>query len=232
MKLHFRIGLAVALALGVAGPAGADRLLDQMKARLSQVRDYTCDLTLNATLPQIAVSNMRMTLYYKRPGKVHIEAKEGFALMPEEGLYLGDPVEGMLATHTLEPMGPATWQGRKCVKYALRPRKDQRSPLASPRLYVDPASALPIGFYGKGRDMGEFQTSFTFRLFQGKYWLPTRTVLTLTGQPGSPERDGSGKSHSTGTARVDYANYRINTGLPDSLFVPPSEKGQGKRTPR
>jgi len=131
--------LAILLALSACSFAasGEDSLIRRMRAQLSSVRDYRCDVRLDASLPGLSVSNMRMTLYFKRPGKIHIAAKEGFALLPREGLFLGDPVDEVLQRFELTALGDARWDGALCAKYALRPRQDASSPMGSLRLYVD-----------------------------------------------------------------------------------------------
>ena len=231
MKAWMRFTLVLALALAAAAPCGADQLLNRMKARLAGVKDYTCDVTLNATLQQIAVSNMRMTLYYQRPTRVHVEAKEGFALLPEEGLYLGDPIEEMMASYDFEPLGAAAFQGKSCAKYALRAKKDVRAADVSLRLFVDSALALPLGFTGTSQQGGVVTTVFAFRRLQNKYWLPARTTVTFKGAPEAPSRRrGSGSasnSGNSGRAELTFTNYKINTGLPDSLFVQLA-RAQGK----
>lgn len=41
----------------------------------------------------IPAIEMKMTLYYKRPDKVHIEAEQGVAMFPRGSLF-GNPLEG------------------------------------------------------------------------------------------------------------------------------------------
>ncbi len=215
MKARMRLPLILALALVAAAPCGAGQLLNRMKARLAEVQDYTCDVTLNATLQQIAVSNMRMTLYYKHTNRVHVAAKEGFALLPEEGLYLGNPVEEMMASYDFEPLGAASFQGKSCAKYALRAKKDVPAADVGLRLFVDTALALPLGFTGTSEEGWAVTTVFAFRRLQNKYWLPARTTVTFKGAPETLSRQGGKASASSGRAELSFTNYKINTGLPD-----------------
>ncbi len=191
-----------------------------MRAVLSAVKDYRCDLRLDAKLPGLSIENMRMKLYYKRPNKVHVQAKEGFAMLPQEGLFLGDPVEEALKNFELTRMGDSRYQGRSCIKYAARPRRDVRSPTGSLRLYVDKAQAVPVGFTGTTAGDGEVSTVFEYRKLQGKYWLPVRTTLNLRNveMPGS-SRNG-GREKRSGNAVLVFSAYEVNVGLSDSMFKP------------
>ena len=222
--------LAILLALSACSFAasGEDSLIRRMRAQLSSVRDYRCDVRLDASLPGLSVSNMRMTLYFKRPGKIHIAAKEGFALLPREGLFLGDPVDEVLQRFELTALGDARWDGALCAKYALRPRQDASSPMGSLRLYVDRERALPVAITGKGEDGGAVQTVFEYRRFPGGHWLPAKTTLRVRGLPAPGGRPGE-RTRADGTATLTFSNHAVNTGLPDSLFQRPAAPGGGKR---
>jgi len=215
------IALIVSIVCALAGPACADALVEKTRSQLSRVKDYTCDLTLNARLPQMSVSSMKMTLYYKRPNKIHIEAKEGFAMLPEEGLYIGDPVEEVLSKYTLVHLGDIVWQGKKCAKYGLRAKSDAVPPLANASVYIDRVTATPAGFTGASPNFGEITTVFTYQKLQGRFWLPAATTLSIRNMM-SVRHDRSTQPGS-GSAQITYTNYKINSGLPDSLFKTPAK---------
>jgi len=209
------------LQCGLCASAMAeDALISRMRTALSAVKDYRCDLRLDAKLPGLSIENMRMKLYYKRPNKVHVQAKEGFAMLPEEGLFLGDPMEEALKNFELTRMGDARYQGKPCIKYAARPRQDVQSPMGSLRLYVEKAQAIPVGITGTTRGGGEVSTVFEYRKVQGKYWLPVKTTLNLRNVeiPGSSRNGGPEKR--SGNAVLVFSAYEVNVGLSDSLFKP------------
>ncbi|MCC6483229.1 MAG: hypothetical protein IT209_00150 [Armatimonadetes bacterium] len=216
------IGLLLVTVL--AANARTDALIEKLRAQLARVKDYRCDVILNARLPSFTVSNMRMALYYKRPNKLHVEAKEGFAMLPEEGLYLGDPVEETLRSYNLIRLGDVKWQGRAAVKYALRPKVDSAAPLASARIFVDKARAVPLGFTGASPQFGDVTTVFSYSLVEKKFWLPTKTVFTMKYAP-KHSADGRVVESRSGNATLTYSNYKINTNLPDSLFKRPAKSG-------
>lgn len=226
-QLTFLLG-AFVMTMGSVAEARVDPLIQRMRSQLSTVHDYRCDLRLDASLPGFSVTNMRMTLYYKRPGKIHIAAKEGFALLPKEGLFLGDPVDEVLQRFELNPLGDARWDGVLCAKYALRPRQDFGSPMGSLRLYVDRERALPVAITGKGQEGSELQTVFEYRRFPGGHWLPVKTALRVRGLPAPGNRPGE-KSRADGNATLIFSNHAINTGLPDSIFQRPAVPAGGKR---
>lgn len=228
--LRLCIVATVGLVMTV-GPGNADGLIDRVRAQFAQIKDYQCDLMLNASLPQISVSKMRMTFYYKRPGKVHITAREGFAMLPKEGLYLGDPLEGTLRTHTLRRLGGVQFNGRACVKYAVRPKEDVESPFGNMRLFVDQQLAVPVGFTASTSEGGSLKTVFDYKKINGKYWLPVRTILAVKNLAWAGASRGSEDSKATGQAELLYSNYKINIGLKDSLFVHPATPASKTRRP-
>ena len=116
MKTLARFAILVGLLSTVSGVSHADATLNRMRQQLQAVKDYRCEMVLNATLPQIAVSNMRMELFYKSPNKVRVKAQEGFAALPQEGLFLGNPMDEVFERFTVEPMGESVWQGRDNIQ--------------------------------------------------------------------------------------------------------------------
>ncbi len=226
--------LLVSAAMAAVAASVPDPLIRQSIAQLTAVKDYTCDLTLNARLPNAAVSGMRMKLYYKRPGRMHVEAKEGFAVLPEEGVYLGNPLEEIMSRFTLKRVGEVRWEGQQCVAFAVRPKADEPAPVGRMRLYVNRDTALPAGFSGQSA-AAQVTTVFSYQKVQGRYWLPARMSVRMVGLADSrPPRAGTHRpaaprspspadgANRNGTATLVFSDYRINTGLPDSLFVEPA----------
>lgn len=216
--------------------AGIDPLMAKMRQQLMKVGDYTCDITLNAKLPRMNVSQMRMKLYYKRPNKTHVEAKEGFAILPKEGLYLGNPIEEMIKKFDAKRIGIVNWQSRKCVKYALYPKTDADAHMGSIRFYIDSSRALPAGLTGKLDSGEEISTIFQYALVGGKYWLPSATTLKVSGlDPDSalptPSRK-KGDASDMGKAALTFTNYKVNIGLSDTLFQQPKKPAVKMRAPQ
>lgn len=228
MRNLARFALLAGLIVITPGILRADATLNRMRQQLQEVKDYRCDMVLNATLPQISVSNMRMELFYKSPNKVRVKAQEGFAALPQEGLFLGNPMDEIFERFTVEPMGESVWQGRRCIKYSLQPKKDVNPPFGSFRLYVDKERAVPVGFLGQTSQGGQMQTVFTYQRFQGKYWLPTRSVMTIAPPAGVSQGQGRRAQQMSGRAEITFSNYKINTGLSDSIFVRPDAPGARK----
>ena len=74
-----------------------------------------------------------------------------------------------------------------------------------------------------GPSRGELR--FDYQQVAGKYWLPKRVVAKAqwTGQPMNANLPGQRKSMpmpSRATVTFDFSNYRVNVGLPASLFKP------------
>jgi outer membrane lipoprotein-sorting protein len=66
---------------------------------------------------------------------------------------------------------------------------------------------------------------FDYQQVAGKYWLPKRVVAKAewTGRPMSANLPGqrtSTRLPSRATVTFDFSNYRVNVGLPASLFRP------------
>jgi len=67
------------------------------------------------------------------------------------------------------------------------------------------------------------EVRFDYQQVSGKYWLPKRVVAKVkwTGQPMSanlPRQRKNMRMPSRATVIFDFSNYRVNVGLPASLF--------------
>ena len=93
LRLASRLTLMVSvfILLGAAGSHSAgkpdgEQIVAAMKANYSAVSDYRVNVSLSIKGPRINIKDMAIKVYYKKPDKLHIEAKEGFAMVPQLSL--------------------------------------------------------------------------------------------------------------------------------------------------
>ena len=58
-----------------------------MSNRFNQVKDYTVTLKVTVDMERMQIPEMLVTIYFKQPDKIHIEAKN-FAMIPREAVGL------------------------------------------------------------------------------------------------------------------------------------------------
>jgi len=189
---------------------------------------------------------MRIKLSYKRPDQVHFESVDGFAFLPREGIMpWSEELESSLRQHAKMVMaGETTIYGQTAylIEVALKSGMIPKPNITTkPRAYRQLKPAAPTQASAptmrvwvererwlirkmetrSGPAYGEVR--FDYQQVSGKYWLPKRVVAKVkwTGQPMSanlPRQRKNMRMPSRATVIFDFSNYRVNVGLPASLF--------------
>lgn len=217
-----RRSLSVALVLLIAWPALAaaptgDAIIASVKRAFSPINDYRCDVTVTVQGPQISINNMSMTLYFKKPNRMHIDAKQGFAVAPS-GNFLGNPIEELSKGHATY-LGTERNQGRECYVLKLSGQG------VNPKLYVDKARSVIVAT----EDERGSKAIWRYGRVDGKYYLPSEIRAEMPNPRGGSERVKT---------TIRFSNYRVNKGISDKIFEEnhpnpqqKTRKGTGRRDP-
>jgi outer membrane lipoprotein-sorting protein len=217
------LALSVAAAAAVAhgGDPGGETILRNVEARLAAVHDYTVTLDVVADIERLNVPPMHVTMYFKQPDKVHLDA-EGFALLPREGLQPN--VGKLLARYTVARVERDSLDGQSVRKVTLE-AKSERSFPRSLALYVNTQRWTTERIVTSGAADRLATISFSYVQVEG-VWLPGGMTAafalapadsTGTDFPAGPLRPP--QKPRNGTVTVRYSNYRLNTGLSDDIFT-------------
>jgi outer membrane lipoprotein-sorting protein len=220
------------LALMVVGSVPTDTsgtgILERIAAQYAAVDDYVVTLTIITNIERMSVPPMNATMYFKKPDKVHFDAK-GFAILPREGLTLNP---ALLAERFLvDGVVSDTLAGKRVLKLTMRPRSDQAR-TRRVLLFVDPDRWTPEKFTTTGIDGRTMSAWFTHTRVD-QFWLASKLFVEFSAAadsaavpqweqsvPGAPGRN----TFRGGTIEVKYSDYRVNTGLEDAIF----EESPGK----
>ncbi|MCU0454206.1 MAG: outer membrane lipoprotein-sorting protein [Bacteroidetes bacterium] len=220
-----------ATAFGQASKAPtAVEVLRNLEGTFRDVNDFTVDVVGDVNMESIRIPRMTVTMYFKRPDKLHF-VSPSFSIVPREGLS-PNPDRWRL-DYDATMVGRDTLNGRPVWKLQLA-AKDPEVRLRQAYLWVDPArwtlarlASMPYG----GRTV---TFDFEYERVQGRYWLPSK-VTALFGSVGekseplfrvpegspnpAPQIEEMQRSFRSGFVSFTYQGYRINTGLSDTLFV-------------
>lgn len=242
MKQIAVIGIALVMIVGDAAGQKARTLpssreiMRNMSRNFRGVNDLTATMTGEIRMERIQVPKTIATMYFKRPDLVHFESK-GFSMMPREGTMLNP--DALAEKYDIAVVGTDTVAGSLTYKLELT-GKDLRVRGKTMFAWVDPAhwtiARLELMPYG-GRVIS---VDFTYASVGDTLWLPARMQAMFGGS--TPEADAAFKvpdnmpvdpaaqmsemsrAMRSGSITFLYSNYRINTGLPDSLFVQPADR--------
>jgi outer membrane lipoprotein-sorting protein len=209
-----------------------DSIYAQVEKNYNGIRDYRTDAEVNADIqnPRVHISKSRSTIYFKRPDKVKVVAKEGFSVMPDT--FPGNPITAIKREFNAKYIGSAKIDGQDVYILNLAPKSGPING-AIAKLYVEKKRSLIHGMdinAGEGR----ISTRFVYSRVDGKYWLPSRINVRMEsisqpmvgrhrhfqGKKGNVQQSKS----TNGTTTITFSNYRVNKGIPDNIFAGKTNK--------
>jgi outer membrane lipoprotein-sorting protein len=221
----------VVAAFAPADPSGAD-ILKRIEAQVAGVNDYTVTLDVVAAIEHVKVPPMHATLYYKKPDKVHVASK-GFTMVPRESM--GMQFSKLSERYVVDSVVADRKTVPPVYRLVLRPR-DERSAVRKVWLYVHGEHWTPERIEIPQSGGSVMKAAFLYQNVSG-FWLPSELTVTFamgasdttTAVPANPfgnapaARMAQRSGGRSGTITVKYADYKINTGLGDEVFVEPGE---------
>jgi hypothetical protein len=214
-----------AFAQKAAKIQNADEILAKAVKGFDEVKDFSAVIDAEINMERVQIPKMHAELFFKKPDKVHFSS-QGFLLVPREGIALNPSVlkEHYLTTSAVRD----TIDGKQLFKLLLA-AKDAKTRLRALSIWVDPINWTitkmeTIPYEGRTLSM-----VFTYECQQGKYWLPSKLIVSFASESDKMQKDSSpsidnqfeGVQRSMprgGTVTLVYSNYKINIGLSDELF--------------
>jgi hypothetical protein len=233
MKTTCFFVLLVAAHSAFGQKLSGDDVLRKMEQSFREIRDYTVTLDIVADVERMKVPPMHATMYFKQPEKVHFDSK-GFVFLPREGMSVQF---GLLAkryavdTIAIEKAGDTLR-----YRLALQPR-DDKSVIRRLFVWIDGRRWTPDRIVIPQRGGQVMEARFSYERQADRFWLPSQLVVSFE----APTKDTTTAAPSTnplergmpigprgparsGKVTVRYSDYKVNTGLPDSLFVEPEQR--------
>lgn len=199
----------------------ADSVLQLIEKNFSGVKDYKVDVELSADLesPRVHISKSRATIYFKRPDKVKVTAKEGFALLPE--VFPGDPVAAIKQKFKVEYAGSDKIDKEPVHVLKLIPKTTDAD--GTMKIFVEKRRGLILGTDMQSAQLA-IKSRWSYQQVNKKFWLPSKITMEMIGAASSNKVEPS--KPGKGTAVINFKNYKVNKGIPDSIF---STKKKGSK---
>ncbi len=203
--------LLLTTALGArawAAQPSAMEIVSRALATQAGVEDYVATVAVTVDAPNIHVPRRTMTVYYKRPDKVHVESA-GLVVIPRDALVLGGLRKHFEENAAATLAGTGTLNGRPvhCVK--LTPKEsvgtDRVLCWIDSERYVLLKSEI---WHGSSRAL---MVSLTHTKAGKGFLMPESIVCDIPAWV-------LGDSAEPGKITVSFSDYQINTGLDDSIF--------------
>ncbi|HEX2867094.1 MAG TPA: hypothetical protein VHO03_08625 [Ignavibacteriales bacterium] len=207
----------------------AARLLEKVKQKFSKVNDYEVKAHIKVDVSFIKVPEMDAKIYFKKPDKMKLDA-EGFAMLPKQAfnfspdrLFKGDYSAIYVKQDNL---------GGSPVDVVKVIPNDPNSEIVLSTLWIDRSKDVIRKVESTPRRGGSFEITFNYNN-NFNYPLPSQVLFSFD-TPNAPRGmngPGSQQQQKTktdkprrGSVMVTYSDYKVNKGLPDSIFSEKKKK--------
>jgi len=210
-------------------PDSAEAALRCIERGYASVKDYKVEIQVSVESPQVHMPNAKAVVYFKRPDKLRVIPKEGFMMMPSYAV-MGDPVGFIRKNFSIIGVKSAKL-GAEPVYILSMVGKTMQS-AGKFEIVVEKRRGLIVS--GSANDgASKLTAKWEYKQSDGKFWMPIKITVKMEGlvapQAFDPkEMKMNPPKTGTGTAIVTFTNYRINRGIPDSIFVE-KKQGDGRR---
>jgi len=212
------VALAVMLLSGGAahGEPTAKQVLEKGSRHFEIINDYTVDARLKVESPSVHVPEMLVKIYYKKPDKLHIDSKDGFAVLPRQGIVVGNPLRDLMEGSDLSMDRSEKALGEDC--YLIKGSFQREGRAVQSTVWIDKKKWLVRQMCANPEWGPSVKVKLWYSKVGGRYWLPTATAaqVSIPPIPGS-QSDQRAKPVPT-LITIKFTDYRVNTGLSDKIF--------------
>jgi outer membrane lipoprotein-sorting protein len=208
----------------------ASEVLKSLEQTFREVDDFSATVVGDVNMENLRVPRMMATMHFKRPDKVHF-VSPSFSIMPREGMSPNP--ERWRTDYDATLVGRDTVSGRMVWRLQLA-AKDPKARLRQAYLWVDPVNWTLVRLASMPYGGRTITFDFEYERVEGRYWLPSKLTAHFgsmgeateplfrvpEGAPNpAPQVEEMQRRMRSGSVILTYQDYRVNTGLPDSLFV-------------
>ena len=205
-----------------------DIILNNVKEKFNRIKDYEVNIRIKVDVDFIKAPDSEAKIYFKQPDKIHFES-ENFALLPREGVNFS-PMAFLKGNHTALYEKEDTVDGVKTSVIKVIPLND-KSNIILTTLWIDQAKDYIIKVESTTKINGTFTIEFNYDKPVDDFPLPSSTIFTfnidrtniprgmynnMDDEKKNAKKDD--KKRTTGKVYIYYSNYKVNQGIPDSIF--------------
>ena len=224
----------ITIQMGFSQSKNPDEIISGVITNFNKVNDYQVDVNIKVDVEFIKVPETKAKIYFKQPDKVHLKA-EGFAMLPKNGMEFS-PSSLIKKDYTAIYEQDVDLNGYKTSIVKVIPLGDQGEVILS-TYWIDQKKQVIRKVESTTKTNGTFTIDFTFD-DKIKYPLPSKIIFsfnmdkmnlpaTITGETNNEKPDKKNKkmgSTTKGQVIVNYSNYVVNKGVPDSIFEEKNKK--------
>ena len=203
-------------------------LLDNIKAKLEKVNDYTAKGKLKTNVVFIKAPIASVNVYYKKPDKMKIVNEKGISFIPKGSVNINlTKFLSAGGNYEIVDAGKEAGSGLRILK--LLPT-DENSDIVLSTLYIDEKAELVKKAKNTTRDNGTYELEMNYGKY-ASFGLPDKVIfsfntkdyklpkgVTFDYDDGSEKKPDDGLKNKKGRVEITYAQYIINKGVNDAIF--------------
>ncbi len=206
-------------------------LVMKVKAKLDQVNDYEADGNMKTDVSFIKAPVGKVKIYFKKPNKFRLKKEGGISLLPKGGVSVN--MSSVIATNDFVALaaGESIVNGTTCKIVKLLPI-NEASEIVLTTLYIDEPNLLVRKAITTTKENGTYEMEMNYGVY-AKYGLPEKVIFSfntkdyklpkgITLEFDDNEKalsDAQKLKNKKGRVEITYANYIINKGIADAIFV-------------
>jgi outer membrane lipoprotein-sorting protein len=204
-------------------------VLEMVKENFSKVKDYEVNVKIKVDVNFLKVPDSQAKIFYKQPDKIKLKS-DGFALLPKEGLNFS-PYSFLEGDYTSIFDKEQEIEGHPCYLVKVIPLGD-RGDLILTTLWIDKDKYIIRRIESTTKTNGTFSidlkydnnlkyplpSSMVFTFNVQKMQMPKEMTGDMTEQNSEEKEKGNIDKTTTGKVYINYSDYKVNVGLPDTIF--------------
>jgi len=226
MKLNIFLFVIIFSSVVHLQPKDPDAILDRVKKEFEKIDDYQVDVKIKVDVNFLKMPDREATIYYKKPDKFHIDS-ENFAMLPKSGLNFS-PFGFLNYKYSSFYVKEDTINGIQTSVIKVIPLELDVDVILS-TLWIDTNRNIILKVESSRKPQDTYTIDLNYLKTEQGFWLPSSMVFSFTIESGQypwkgrkDEQKNDSKSDAndkeTGKVYLTYSDYKINIGLPDSIF--------------
>jgi len=208
-----------------------ETLIRKVKENFAKVKDYEVDAHIHINVDFLKVPETDAKIYFKQPDKVKLSSSQ-FAMIPSEGLNFS-PMSFFKGNYSAVFVRNENYTGFNTAVIKIVPLDDDKDIILS-TVWIDMDYFIVRKTEITTKSKGTYALLLNYDVGKTKYYLPVSMTFlfdvktdNLHGKFGNnkdTDKNGQKKKSMKGSASITYSNYKVNKGIPDSIFKDDKKK--------
>jgi len=226
MKLNILLFVIFFSSVVYLQPKDPDVILERVKKEFEKIEDYQVDVKVKVDIDFLKMPDREATIYYKKPDKFHIDS-ENFAMLPKSGLNFS-PFGFLNYKYSSFYVKEDTINGILTSVIKVIPLELDVDVILS-TFWIDTNRNIILKVESSRKPQGTYTIDLNYFKIKNGFWLPSSMVFSFTIEsglyPGKVKKDmknneakNDSNNKETGKVYLSYSDYKVNIGLPDTIF--------------